>query len=139
MSALFPQAPVPPGGDPETTEYIDHSVSEREARSRWTLQTARWRARDLAEAVFGEDVPVRVEQRAPGAAGPYAFRALLRLAVPFRSLEHHRSMERVFTACAADDPVLSLVPLIYVFDPDPDRTPTEAFDPDRAPTEVSVP
>jgi hypothetical protein len=128
MSELFPGPPVPPGGDPESTESIDHSVAEREVRSRWTLQTARWRARELAEAVFGEDVPVRVEQRVPGASG-HAFRALLRLSVPFRSLEQHRSMERVFTACAADDPVLSRVPLIYVFDPDPDRTPTELFVP----------
>lgn len=126
MSELFPGPPVPPGGDPEGTEHVDHSVAEREARFRWTLQTARWRTRELAEAVFGEDVPVRVEQRVVGASGPHAFRALLRLTVPFRGLENHRSMERVFTACAAHDPVLSRVPLIYVFDPDPDRTPTEA-------------
>lgn len=127
MSELFPGPHLPSGDDFENMELVDRSLAEREARSHWMLQTARWRARELAEAIFGEEVPVRVAQTAPSATGPYAYRALVKLAVPFRDLEHHRSLERIFTACAAADPVLSGVPLIYVFDPDPDRTPSEAI------------
>jgi hypothetical protein len=49
--------------------------------------------------------------------------------VPFGTLEQHRVREVVFSACAALDPLLSRVPFVYVFDPDPDRVSGEAPSP----------
>jgi len=121
MSDLFPQPPIPPGGDPETTEYLHPSLDVREEQHWWTLQTARWRARELAEAIFGDDVPVSLDPWPRGSAVPLVFRGSLRLSVPFDGLARHRKRERLFTSCAADDPVLSKVPLLYMFDPDPCR------------------
>lgn len=121
MSDLFPKPPVAPGGDPESTEYLDPSLAVREERHRWTLQTARWRARELAEAIFGDDVPVSLEPGPPGSAAPLVFRGSLRLSVPFDGLARHRIKERLFTSFAAEDPVLSRVPLLYMFDVDPCR------------------
>jgi hypothetical protein len=50
------------------------------------------------------------------------------LRVPFDSLEAHRAREEQFMDAAALDPVLSEVPLVYVFGPDerhvPGRPPT---------------
>jgi hypothetical protein len=121
MSGLFPRLAVPPGGDRESTEFLDPFLEVREERQGWTLQAVRWRARELAEAIFGDDVPVSVEPGPAGSSARLVFQGLLRLSVPFEGLAHHRARECLFTACAADDPVLSAVPVIYVFDPDPLR------------------
>jgi hypothetical protein len=121
MNELFPKPAVSPGADPEDTEFLDPFLEVREERQRWTLQAVRWRSRELAEAIFGEDVPVSVEPGPVGSAVPLVFRGLLRLSVPFEGLAHHRARERLFIACAADDPVLSTIPMLYVFDPDPLR------------------
>lgn len=123
MSELFPRRPTGPEGDPERTEHLDRSRELQEARARWTLGTARWRARELAETIFGGEVSVRLPAASAdaGAGGSFPFRGLLHLDVPFRDLEAHRSRERVFLACAGADPVLSRVPFLYVFRPDPQR------------------
>jgi hypothetical protein len=121
MNDLFPKPPVLPGGDPEVTEFLDPFLDVQEERHRWTLQAVRWRAQELAEAIFGDDVPVSLEPGPAGSAAPLVFHGFLRLSVPFEGLAHHRTRERLFTSCAADDPVLSSIPMLYVFDPDPLR------------------
>ena len=45
-------------------------------------------------------------------------RGLLVLSVPFEDLERHRELEARFLAAAGADPVLTQVPLVYVFGPD---------------------
>ncbi len=42
-------------------------------------------------------------------------RGLLVLGVPFRDIETHRVREARFMAAAHADPILSQVPLVYVF------------------------
>lgn len=121
MNDLFPRPPLLPGGDPEGTEHLDPTREIRESRYRWSLQSARWRARELAETIFGGEVTVRLQSESLGAGGAFPVRGLLHLDVPFRDLELHRMRERIFTACAGADPVLSRVPFLYVFNPDPDR------------------
>lgn len=123
MNELVPRPPLLPGGDPERTEHLDPNREIRESRYRWTLQSARWRARELAETIFDGEVAVRLQSESlgAGAAGGFPFRGLLHLDVPFHDLELHRVRERIFTACAGDDPVLSRVPFLFVFNPDPDR------------------
>lgn len=123
MSELFPRPPAGPGVDPEPTEHLDRSREVRESRYRWILGAARWRAHALAEIVFGGEVSVRLPAGSAEAAasGHYPFRGLLHMDVPFLDLEVHRSRERIFLACAGADPVLSRVPFLYVFRPDPAR------------------
>lgn len=122
MSELFPHPPTPSWGDSERTEHVDLTRDVRESRYRWMLQSARWRARELAETIFGRAVPSRLEGVRGSGARALAFHGLLRLRVPFGGLEQHRRRERLFTASAAEDPVLSRVPLVYLFDPVPDGT-----------------
>lgn len=123
MNEFVPRPPLLPGGEPERTEHLDPNREVRESRYRWSLQSARWRARELAESIFDGNVAVRVQSGSvgAGASGAFPFRGLLHLDVPFRGLELHRVRERVFTACAAHDPVLSRVPFLFVFNPDPHR------------------
>ncbi|MGD2068768.1 MAG: hypothetical protein PVI57_08860 [Gemmatimonadota bacterium] len=116
MSQWFPLA----GGtswapDPEHTAFVDPTRDLEAVRRRWEVRSAQWRAAALAESIFGR--PVRVRMRGGDPAGRGAFRGLLRLEVPFRDLELQRWRERTFQACAARDPVLTRVPLVYVFAP----------------------
>ena len=126
MSELFPRPLQGPEGGPEPTEHLDRSREVRESRVRWTLGAARWRARELAETVFGGEVSVQLPDAstAVGGGGRFPFRGLLHLEVPFEDLEAHRFREQVFLACAGADPVLSRVPFLYVFRPDPRRQPS---------------
>lgn len=128
MSEIFPASHGPAGGEPEPVGYLDPSLEREEARRRWTLRTAQWRARHLAEMVFGGEVSVRLQPAGPGAPPRRAdptreprttFHGILHVDVPFVDLEVHRFRETVFTACAARDPVLSEVPFVYVFAPAP--------------------
>lgn len=123
MNELVPRPPLLPGGDPERTEHLDPNREIRESRYRWSVESARWRARELAESIFDGEVAVRLQSESlgVGAQGAFPFRGLLHLDVPFRDLELHRLREAVFTACAHADPVLSRVPFLYVFNPDPER------------------
>ncbi len=107
---------VPVGDDHEPgSGLLDPIVAQAHERERWEARAAQWRARALAEAVFGgprgADVEAHLAGRAPG--GP--FRGLLHLRVPFDGLASHRQREAAFLTLAAQDPVLSRVPLLYVF------------------------
>lgn len=103
---------VPSGDDGEPwIHLVDPALDRVQGRRRWEARTAQWRARALAEAVFGGEV----EARLAGHGGGHAFRGLLHLDVPFAGLERHREGEARFLAAAARDPVLSGVPFVYVF------------------------
>lgn len=102
--------------EPEHTVHVDPTRALQETRRRWEVRSAQWRARALAEAVFGSEV--RVHLQGAGAARGL-LRGMLHMDVPFTDLDVHRWRERVFRACAADDPVLARVPLVYVFRPRP--------------------
>lgn len=114
MSAFLPTKGQGMPIDPDHPRLIERTLDREERRSRWAVRAAQWRARELAEAVFGAVgesslLGMRV-------AGPA--RGVLVLSVPFGDLEHHRRREARFMAAAADDPVLGQVPLVYVFGPD---------------------
>ena len=85
----------------------------------WSVRTAQWRARELAEAIFGDAVAAQLM----GASQRGAFRGMLHLHVPFFDLDVHRARESRFAACAAADPVLSQVSFVFVFHPRIDGEP----------------
>lgn len=113
MSGLLPGKPTGPAGEAEHPRLIEGDLDRAEVQARWAVRAAQWRARELAEAVFGDGVEARL--RGLRTAGPA--RGLLTLAVPFADLETHRSREARFMAAAYQDPILSKVPLVYVFGP----------------------
>jgi hypothetical protein len=113
VSEVFPVPPAPPEQKREKIVHIDPTLGIEEARLRWETRTAQWRARELAESIFGGEVTARLS----GHTARSTFRGLLHLDVPFTSLERHRSLETIFLAVAARDPVLSRVPLVFVLGP----------------------
>jgi len=88
--------------------------SPAEQRARWAVRAAQWRARELAEAVFGRVGAASLVGLRP--SGP--MRGLLEMEVPFDDLAAHREREARFMAAAREDPVLALVPLVFVFAPE---------------------
>lgn len=124
MTDFVPQPPALPHGEPERIEHLDRERQIETARVGWTIRSAQWRARALAEEAFGGDVEVALQPGSPAAAaaGSAPFRGLLHLRVPFDDLERHRYREGLFDAWAARDPVLARVPFLYVFEPRPARS-----------------
>jgi hypothetical protein len=105
-----------PGGEmglPEPTESLDPFLQRRLEERPWELRAAQWRAWALAQEVFGKGVQVRLA----GGGGSQGFRGLLTLDVPFTTLGDHRTRERIFLSWAGADPILTQVPLVYVFQP----------------------
>ena len=113
MSDPFPQVARAQQADPEQPVYVDTTLETQESSRRWEARAAQWRARELAEALFGGEVGARLTRRTSRGT----FRGLLHLEVPFSDLDSHRSREAAFLACAHMDPVLSRVPLVIVFTP----------------------
>jgi len=111
---LFPRPPEHPD-DPEGIVSLDPLLERRLERDPWKVRSAQWRAWALAEIAFGGAVRVGLT----GRGGYETFRGLLNLTVPFRGLEDHRDREALFLAWAQRDPVLSRVPLVFVFEPEP--------------------
>lgn len=107
----------PPSGKqslgPEPTEHLDPLLDRRLEKRPWEVRSAQWRSWELAEAAFGTGVEVSLA----GRVGYESFRGLLSVKVPFRSLADHRSRESLFLAWVSSDPVLTRVPLIFVFEP----------------------
>jgi hypothetical protein len=101
-----------PGADDQKpwTIFVDPTLAAVQRRERWEARAAQWRARELAEAVFGGEVRARLVGPTPG-----GFRGLLHLDVPFDGLAEHREREARFVAAATVDPVLARVPLVFVF------------------------
>lgn len=113
MDSLFSKGGDGPDGGPEPTVSIDPILDRRLELQRWEVRAAQWRAWSLAEAIFGGEVQVFLTSK----GGPKTFRGLLTLSVPFSDLPRHKEREAIFMACAGRDPVLSAMPLIYVFQP----------------------
>lgn len=103
-------------GDPEGTHWLEVREERVSRHRRWSVRAAQWRALELAREVFGETVEARLGDLRPRGS----FHGFLHLAVPFRDLESHRSLESRFTAMAGADEVLREVPLVFVFDPVPE-------------------
>ena len=114
MSLLPTPARAGHGADPDHPRLHQRPLSVEEVRARWEVRAAQWRARELAESVFGE-----VSESALVSLRPWGqLRGLLRLRVPFSDLAGFREREARFLAAAESDAVLSRVPLVYVFAPD---------------------
>lgn len=112
--SLIPE-PARPGAmpDPEHPRLLQRPLSLAERRARWEVRAAQWRAREIAEAVFGDVGESALVSLRP--TGP--LRGLLRLEVPFVDFEAHAERERRFLAAVEADPVLERVPLVFVIDP----------------------
>lgn len=105
-----------PGSGPERDHPRLHQepFAPAELRARWEVRAAQWRARELAEAIFG-----RVRSASLLGLRPHGLlRGLLQLEVPFEDLDDHLARERSFLTAAGADPVLAQVPLVYVFEPE---------------------
>ena len=87
--------------------------SPSEQRKRWEVRAAQWRARELAQLVFGDVSDMGLS----GIRGGGEMRGLLRLDVPFDDLCKHHDREARFMAAVLNDPLLSAVPLLYVIGP----------------------
>jgi len=116
MSGLVPRAAEGGLPEPEHPSLLQPPLSESERRASWEVVAARWRACELAEAVFG-----RVAASAlVGSRDRGLIRGLLRLQVPFAGLGEHREREARFLAAVEADPVLTHVRLVYVLGPESD-------------------
>lgn len=113
MSGFLPRIAEGARPEPEHTRLQVRPLSLAERRARWEVRAAQWRAREIAEAVFGEVG----ESVLTGLRAGAALRGLLSLEVPFTDLASHRAREARFLAAVAADPVLSRVRLVYVIGP----------------------
>lgn len=112
--SLIP-APASTGSAPERDHprLLQRPLSLSERRARWEVRAAQWRAREIAEAVFGGVGESGLMGLRP--EGP--LRGLLRMEVPFADLDIHGAKEARFLAAVEADPLLGRVPLVYVFAP----------------------
>lgn len=114
MSGLIPRRP---GGDDGITGVpeprLGGVVTAAERLARWEVRAAQWRALELAQEVFGADV----EGSLLGLRASGGIRGLMRLQVPFHTLDDHRSREGRFLALVGADPVMARVPLVFVVGP----------------------
>ena len=113
MDDLLPRPPGGPSPLPEPTEHLDPFLQRSLERRPWEVRAAQWRAWALAEGAFGKGVQVRLS----GRGVHEGFRGLLTLVVPFSSLGEHRIRESIFLSWARSDPVITRVPLLFVFEP----------------------
>jgi hypothetical protein len=114
MSAFLPGAPHAAPSDPERSSLRQRPLSPAERRGRWEVRAAQWRARAIAERVFGHVTDTSLLGMRPD--GP--LRGLVRMSVPFLGLPDHLAKQERFLAAVRDDPVLSRVRLVYVLGPD---------------------
>ena len=105
-------APHSPDG-PEPKPLLDPLLARQRETRPWQVRSAQWRAWELAEAAFGSGAQVRLAGRA-GAGG---IRGLLTVSVPFSGFEDHRTRESLFLHWVWKDPILTRVPLVFVFEP----------------------
>lgn len=113
MSAFLPPTGRGASSEADHPRLVERDLDRNEVRARWAVRAAQWRARELAEAVFGAVSETTLKALRPSGDA----RGLLVLGVPFRDLESHRAREARFMAAAHEDPILSQVPLVYVFGP----------------------
>lgn len=113
MTPFLPRISGGPGPEPDHPQLHQRPLSRAEVRGRWEVRAAQWRARELAESVFGDVADMGLT--GIRTSGP--FRGLLRLHVAFDDLAAHRDREARFLAAVGADPLLSSVPLVYVVGP----------------------
>ena len=109
----------PPFGRPleekERLEHLDPFLARRVEARPWELRAAQWRAWALAEMAFEGDVHVSLV----GRPGHESFRGLLYFTVPFKDLADHQDREGLFMSWVREDPILTRVPLVFIFEPNP--------------------
>jgi hypothetical protein len=113
VSAWIPGNARGEGPDPEHPQLRQRPLSPAEQRARWEVRAAQWRARELAENVFGSVSAMGLM----GIRRQGPLRGLLRLDVPFADLEIHREREARFLAAVREDPLLADVPLVFLIGP----------------------
>ncbi len=114
MNAFLPPAGRGDRPDADHPSLQQRPLSQAEQQARWEVRAAQWRAREIAESVFG-----RVSRSSLIGIRPAgSMRGLLNLEVPFTDLQTHRSREDRFLAAVRSDPVLSRVPLVYIVGPE---------------------
>lgn len=111
MSAFLPSRASGVFDDRDDPRLQQRPLTPAEQRARWEVRAAQWRARELAEDVFGDVTDMSLTgMRADG-----ILRGLMRLDVPFDDLGEHEARQERFMAAAARDPLLASVRLVYVF------------------------
>ncbi|MDX1646703.1 MAG: hypothetical protein R3304_06130 [Longimicrobiales bacterium] len=113
MTAFLPRRGPGVELEPDHPRLQQPPPSPAEQRARWEVRAALWRARELAETVFGPVAGMGVS--GIRAEGP--LRGMMRLHVPFDDLDAHRAREASFMAAVEADPLLARVRLVYVFGP----------------------
>ena len=108
--------------DPESLEWTEVREERISHRRRWSIRAAQWRTLELAREVFGEEAGVRLDGIPPRGG----FQGMVHVRVPFDDLDDHRARESRFTAMAGADELLTRVPMVFIFEPDPDRSPPPA-------------
>jgi len=108
--------------DPESLEWIEVREERISHRRRWSIRAAQWRTLELAREVFGEEAGVRLDGIPPRGG----FQGMVHVRVPFDDLDDHRVRESRFTAMAGADELLTRVPMVFIFEPDPHRSPPPA-------------
>lgn len=116
MSAFLPTRALGGHAEDDHPRLRQRPVTPAEQRARWEVRAAQWRARELAESVFGAVSDMGVT----GIRADGPVRALIRLDVPFVDLDVHRAREMRFLSAVESDPLLSNVRLLYVFGADSD-------------------
>ena len=114
MSAFIPSYAEQDESRHDNPVLRQEPYSPSEQRNRWEVRAAQWRARELAQLVFGDVSDMGLS----GIRGGGEMRGLLRLDVPFDDLCKHHDREARFMAAVLNDPLLSAVPLLYVIGPD---------------------
>lgn len=111
MTAFLPARASNTEAEGDAPRLHQRPLTPAEQRARWEVRAAQWRARELAEDVFGEVLDMGLS----GIRGQGPLRGLMRLDVPFDDLTGHVARQERFLAAAASDPILASVPLVYVF------------------------
>lgn len=114
MSAFLPARSAGAGPEADHPVLRQRPLTSAEARSRWEVRAAQWRAVELAELIFGSVTGIGVS----GFRSDGPIRGMMRMAVPFSELQAHQARQARFLAAADADPILSRVPFIYVIGPD---------------------
>ena len=114
MSAFIPSYAEQDESRHDNPVLRQEPYSPSEQRNRWEVRAAQWRAREIAQLVFGGVSDMGLT----GIRGRGEVRGLLRLDVPFDDLCKHHDRETRFMAAVLTDPVLSAVPLLYVIGPE---------------------
>ena len=104
------------GDLPESEQFrLQMQTSEfAERRARKEVRAATWRAREIAEVVFGRVI----QSSLVGLRLDGRLRGLMRLDVPFVDLHAHEDRQAQFIAAVNLDPILKRVSFVYVIGPE---------------------